>query len=65
MSEEKKKPTRRGFEAIRKDTDIMLSELEAKLLAIARSTGGGQTLTRRAVKEIESLIEDYYKRWKR
>ena len=43
----------------------MFGELEAKFLAIARSAGGGQTLPRRAVKEIESLIEDYYKRWKR
>ena len=65
MSENWKEPPRKGSKATGKDTDIMFSELEAKFLAIARSAGGTQTLPRRAVKEIESLIEDYYKRWKR
>ena len=65
MSEIWEKPPRKGSKAAGKDTDIMFGELEAKLLATARSAGGAQTLPRRAVKEIESLIEDYYKRWKR
>ena len=65
MSKNWKEPLGRGSKTLGKDTDIIFSELEAKFLAIARSAGGAQTLPRGAVKEIESLIEDYYKRWKR
>ena len=65
MLENWKEPPRKGSKTAGKDKDIIFSELEAKLLAIARSAGGAQTLPRRAVKEIESLIENYYKRWKR
>ena len=64
MSEDWKEPSRKGPTTARKNTDIMFSELEAKFLAIARSAGG-ETLPRRAIKEIESLIDDYYKRWKK
>jgi hypothetical protein len=64
MSQDWKEPSRKGYKALRKDTDIMFSELEAKFLTIARSAGG-QTLPRRAIKEIESLIDDYYKRWEK
>ena len=65
MSENWGEPSRKGSENTGKDKDIMFSEMEAKLLAIARSAGAVQTLPRRAVKDIESLIEDYFKRWKR
>lgn len=64
MPEGWKESSRKRSTTARKNTDVMFSELEAKLLAIARSTGPAQTLSRRAVKEIESLIDDYYKRWK-
>lgn len=65
MSENWEKPLGEGPKVTGKDTDIVFGELEAKFLAIARSSGGAQTLSRRAVKEIESLVEEYYKRWKK
>jgi hypothetical protein len=37
--------------------------LETRLLAVARSVGG-LSLSSRAAKEIETIIDDYFKRWK-
>ena len=64
MSEDWKEPSRKRPTTARKNTDIMFSELEAKFLTIARSASG-EALSRKAIKGIESLIDDYYKRWKK
>jgi hypothetical protein len=47
----------------REDRDNLFSELETKLLAVARSFGGA-SLSSRAAKAIETIIDDYFKRWK-
>jgi len=47
----------------REDRDKLFGEMETRLLAVARSAGG-LSLSSRAAKEIETIIDDYFKRWK-
>lgn len=64
MSEREVEHTRKRSEILGEDRDRLFSELETRFLTIVRSRSG-DTLPRKAIREIESLLDDYYKRWKK
>ena len=63
MSKREKGFVGERFEATREDRGRLFSELETKLLAIIRSYGKG-ALSSKTIKEIESVINEFYGRWK-
>lgn len=64
MPKRREKLVRAGPKATGIDRDRLLGELETRLLSIVRSSAGG-TLSSKAVKEIESSIDEYYEGWKK
>ena len=61
MSETEKGPIGERPKTSREDKDKLFSELETKLLAVARSASG-TSLSPKAAKEVETIIDEYYKK---
>jgi hypothetical protein len=63
MPEKENRSVGERLETAREDRDKLFSELETKLLATVRSRRS-DVLSRKTIEEIESMIDEYYNRWK-